>query len=102
MYTAYVYYVFANHTGFYENNYSIERWKQILKQEILLEDLSYDVICGSIFSISQTGSKYFNINVCLKYINLPSKLPNNIEMVTITYFLTMYIKVMLYILLNVI
>jgi hypothetical protein len=24
MYTAYVYYVFVNHTGFYENNYSIE------------------------------------------------------------------------------
>lgn len=88
MYTAYVYYVFVNHTGFYENNYFIERWKQILKQEILLEDLSYDVICGSIFSISQTGSKYFNINVCLKYIsshiNLPSKLPNNIEMVLIS------------------
>jgi hypothetical protein len=76
MYTAYVYYVFANHTGFYENNYSIERWKQILKQEILLEDLSYDVICGSIFSISQTESKSTLNNIqqnVQHYFNIHSK-----------------------------
>lgn len=69
MYIIYVQHVFVYYTGFYEKNYSIDRWKIILKQEILLEDLSYDVICGSIFSICQTGSKYFNLNVCLKYVS---------------------------------
>lgn len=33
----------------------------------LLEDLFYDVICGSIFSNYKTGSNYYNCNVCLKY-----------------------------------